>query len=208
MYETNQLAGKGLKLLFLAELLLMVSSVLAGLLESGLELAALILSLVGLHRAAPSHPLFRRAFHLSIAQPVVYILAALLTVLGAKQLRGASVLVLLFSAAILVLQFYIVYLICMAAGELLTAGGFDAEAARGRAAWKFYLANTVLSLLSMALLMLPGLMPSIAPWLLWSEGATGLMLTLSIAMGIVLLARFIIYLMFLYHAYHALLNGD
>lgn len=208
MYEDNLLAGKGLKLLFFAELLLAVSVVLAGLLKSGLELAALILSLVGLHRTVTSHPLFRRAFHLTIAQPVIYILAALLTALGRQQLRVASIFAMLFSVAILVLQFYIVYLVCMAAGELLTAGGFDAEAARGRTAWKFCLADTEISLLSVALLILPALMPSIAPWLMWSEGATGLMLTLTLVMGIVRLAYFIIYLMFLYHAYLALLSGD
>ena len=208
MYEVNQLAGKGLKLLFFAELLLAVSVVLAGLLKSGLELAALVLSLTGLHRAAASHPLFRRAFHLTIAQVVIYILAALLTVLGSGGLRAASIFTMLLSAAVLVLQFYVVYLICMTAGELLTAGGFDAEAARGRTAWKFCLADTAISLLAVALFVLPALVPSIAPWLMWSEGATGLMLALALVMGIVRLAYFIIYLMFLYHAYLALLRGD
>ena len=202
MYETNQLAGKGLKLLFLAELLLMVSVVLAGLLESGLELAALILSLVGLHRAAPSHPLFRRALHLTVAQLAISGLTTLIYGVGPRilPLRAITGLGMLFTVAVFILQFYIVYL----AGELLTAGGFDAEAARGRAAWKFYLANVVLSLLfTVAATFILSLMTAIG-----TASVMAFSFVSSLVMGIVRLTCLIIYLIFLYHAYHALLNGD
>ena len=206
MYETNQLAGKGLKLLFLAELLLMVSVVLAGLLESGLELAALILSLVGLHRAAPSHPLFRRALHLTVAQLAISGLTTLIYGVGPRilPLRAITGLGMLFTVAVFILQFYIVYLICTAAGELLTAGGFDAEAARGMAAWKFYLANVVLSLLfTVAATFILSLMTAIG-----TASVMAFSFVSSLVMGIVRLTCLIIYLIFLYHAYHALLNGD
>lgn len=58
MYGDYALAGKGLKTLFLSEIVGLIATVLSGvaLVGSLAGLAGLILGLVGLHTASPTHP--------------------------------------------------------------------------------------------------------------------------------------------------------
>lgn len=201
MYEDNLVVGKCLKLLFIGEILAAISALLGdGRLSVLVSLASVIVSLVGLNIAAPAHPKFRTAFRLNIALCILCVVALVVEMI----LLLGGLVISLMHILIAVVGIWHVYLICTAAGEILTAGGFDAEAARGRTAWKFCLANMVLSLLfTVAATFILSLMTAIG-----TAGVMTFSFVSSLVMWIVRLAYVIVYLMFLYHAYHALLYGQ
>ena len=80
MYGDYALAGKGLKTLFLSEIVGLIATVLSGvaLVGSLAGLAGLILGLVGLHTASPTHPYFKNAFFTSVGNIVANFLGTLL----------------------------------------------------------------------------------------------------------------------------------
>ena len=127
MYEDYALAGKGLKTLFLSEIVGLIATVLSGvaLVGSLAGLAGLILGLVGLHTASPTHPYFKNAFFTSVGNIVANFLGALLGESG-------------FFSGILsicsgILGLLTVYYVCMAASHLLSAKGDQACADKGEA---------------------------------------------------------------------------
>ena len=113
MYEDNLLAGRGLRLLFVSELLSLISSLMGVSLLGGiLFLVSTVMSIGALNVAAPSHPYFGRAFWVNI---VSLVLNGLVLFAGAYQWTG---LVAVLSVVILALGVYYVYLVCTAAGQL------------------------------------------------------------------------------------------
>ena len=132
MYGDYALAGKGLKTLFLSEIVGLIATVLSGvaLVGSLAGLAGLILGLVGLHTASPTHPYFKNAFFTSVGNIVANFLGTLLGESG-------------FFSGILsicsgILGLLTVYYVCMAASHLLSAKGDQACADKGGTVWKRY----------------------------------------------------------------------
>ena len=196
MYGDNFLVGKGLKLLFISQLLSVISNFMAeGLLSGLVSLASTIVALVGLNTAAPAHPKFRTAFRLNIAAIVPFVVTMVLTALSKAELSLGLITVLLLAVAILAvaLGVWSVYLICTAAGEILTANGYATLAAKGVTVWKIFLVTSVAVMICMFLLVVP-IIQIIAAIL--ALGAT-----------IAMLVGGVLYMIFLYNAYHALLYG-
>ena len=189
MYEDNLLAGKGLKLLFVGEILAAISAVLG---ESGLaslaSLASLILSLIALNMATPAHPYFRTAFQINIALIILGVLQVVLA------LTGMMVLAILTVIAEAVLGVLNVYLICTAAGQLLTVNGYAALANKGVIVWKLFLVCSVAMVVFMVLLVVP-FIQIISAFLV-------------IGTAVAMLIGAVLYMVFLYNAYHALLYGQ
>lgn len=189
MYDDNLLAGRGLRLMFISQLLaliggLMGESVLAGI----LSLVAIIMGIGALNVAAPSHPYFGRAFWLNIVRLV---LTGLTIFSGAYEL---TVLVIVFSIASLALEAYIVYLVCTAAGQILTVNGYATLAYKGAVVWKIHLCCTV-ALACFTVM-------ALVPLLLILAGV------LVIGTAIAALVGSILYLKFLSNAYHILLGAE
>ena len=196
MYGDNFLVGKGLKLLFISQLLSVISNVMAeGLLSGLVSLASTIVALVGLNTAAPAHPKFRTAFRLNIAAIVPFVVTMVLTALSKAELSFGLITVLLLAVAILAvaLGVWSVYLICTAAGEILTANGYATLAAKGVTVWKLCLVTYAAVIVFMLLAMVP--------FLLVIAGI------LVIGTVVAMLVGGILYMVFLYNAYHALLYG-
>ena len=195
MYGDNFLVGKGLKLLFISQLLSVSSNFMAeGLLSGLVSLASTIVALVGLNTAAPAHPKFRTAFRLNIA---LCILGVRVAVLAVFQKAGVSLgqTTLLLAVAILVvaLGVWSVYLICTAAGEILTVNGYATLADKGVTVWKLFLVTSAAMIVFMLLAMVP--------FMLVIAGI------LVIGTAVATLVGGILYMIFLYNAYHALLYG-
>ena len=195
MYGDNFLVGKGLKLLFISQLLSVISNVMAeGLLSGLVSLASTIVALVGLNTAAPAHPKFRTAFRLNIAAIVPFVVTMVLTALSKAELSFGLITVLLAVVILAVaLGVWSVYLICTAAGEILTASGYATLAAKGVTVWKLCLVTYVAVIVFMLLAMVP--------FLLVIAGI------LVIGTVVAMLVGGILYMIFLYNAYHALLYG-
>lgn len=195
MYEDNLLVGKGLKLLFISQILSVVTNFLGeGLLSWTVSLAAMIVSLVGLHTAAPAHPKFRTALRLNIVLIVLLVVTTILSALPEAGLSlGQAVFLLAVAILAVALGAWNVYLICTAAGEILTANGYAALAAKGATVWKLFLVTSAGAIVFMLL--------ALVPILLVIAGI------LVIGTAIAMLVGAILYMIFLYNAYHALLYG-
>lgn len=196
MYEDNLLVGRGLKLLFIGQILSVISGFMAEGVMSGLvELASAIVALVGLNIAAPAHPKFRTAFRLNIALIVLYVLTMVLTSLPDVRLSvGQAILLLAIAILVVALGVWSVYLICTAAGELLTANDYATLAAKGVTVWKLFLICSVAIIICMLLLVVPFIQIIAA--------------ILAIGATVAMLVGAILYMVFLYNAYHALLYGQ
>lgn len=188
MYEDNLVVGKSLKLLFIGEILAAISALLGGSVLAGLaSLVSLILNLFALNTAAPTHPYFRTAFQVNIALIVLGIVQVILSQTGMEVL---AMLVVVVEAVLGVLN---VYLICTATGQFLTVNGYAILAAKGVTVWKINLACSVAMIVFMVL--------AVVPFLLILAGI------LVLGTAIVMLVGVILYMLFLYNAYHALLYG-
>lgn len=196
MYEDNLLAGRGLKLLFVSQILSVISNFMADGVPSELaSLASVIVALVGLNTAAPAHPKFRTAFRLNISMIVLLVVTVALSVLPEEKYSiGLAVVLLAIAISAVILGIWNVYLICTAAGELLTINGYATLAAKGVTVWKLFLVCSVAMVVFMVLLVVP-FVQIIAAFLV---------LGTSVAM----LVGAILYMVFLYNAYHALLYGQ
>ena len=195
MYADNLLVEKGLKLIFISQILSVISNFMAdGLLSGLVDVASVIVAMVGLYTAAPAHPKFRAAFRLNIA---LCILGVIVAVLAVFQKAGVSLgqTTLLLAVAILVvaLGVWSVYLICTAAGEILTVNGYATLADKGVTVWKIFLVTSAAMIVFMLLAMVP--------FMLVIAGI------LVIGTAVATLVGGILYMIFLYNAYHALLYG-
>lgn len=184
MYEDYALAGKGLKTLFLSEIVGLIATVLSGvaLVGSLAGLAGLILGLVGLHTASPTHPYFKNAFFTSVGNIVANFLGALLGESG-------------FFSGILsicsgILGLLTVYYVCMAASHLLSGKGDQACADKGGTVWKLYAVCTLVSIVCAVLVLVPII-----------NIAAALLL---IIVALVMFVAGILYLVFLYQASQSL----
>lgn len=189
MYDDNLLAGRGLRLLFISQLLALIAGLIGdGLLCVILYIVSFAMAIGALNVAAPSHPYFGRAFWLNIVQVA---LTGLTIFGGAYELTG---LVIVFSIASLALQAYIVYLVCTAAGQILTVNGYATLAYKGAVVWKIHLGCTV-ALACFTVM-------ELVPLLLILAGV------LVIGTAIAALVGSILYLKFLSNAYHILLGAE
>lgn len=191
MYADNLLVGKGLKLLFISQILSVVTNFLGdGLLFGATGIAAVIVALAGLNTAAPAHPKFRAAFRLNIVMIVLYVVTGVLTVLPTA---GQTVLLIAVTILTTALGAWNVYLICTAAGEFLILNGYAALAAKGVTVWKLFLVTSAATSVFMLL--------ALVPILLVIAGI------LVIGTAVATLVGGILYMVFLYNTYHALLYG-
>lgn len=195
MYGDNFLVGKGLKLLFISQLLSVSSNFMAeGLLSGLVSLASTIVALVGLNTAAPAHPKFRAAFRLNIALCILGVIVAVLSVFQKAGVSlGQTTLLLAVAILVVALGVWSVYLICTAAGEILTVNGYATLADKGVTVWKLFLVTSAAMIVFMLL--------ALVPVLLIVAGI------LVIGTVIAMLVGAILYMIFLYNAYHALLYG-
>lgn len=191
MYADNLLVGKGLKLLFISQILSVVTNFLGdGLLFGATGIAAVIVALAGLNTAAPAHPKFRAAFRLNIVMIVLYVVTGVLTVLPTA---GQTVLLIAVTILTTALGAWNVYLICTAAGEFLILSGYATLAAKGVTVWKLFLVTSAAMIVFMLL--------ALVPILLVIAGI------LVIGTAVATLVGGILYMVFLYNTYHALLYG-
>lgn len=188
MYDDNLLAGRGLRLLFISQLLSLVAGLVGdGLLQVILYVVSLVMAIGALNVASPSHPYFGRAFWLTILQAVFN---GLSYVTG----HGLAIFTLVLALGSLVLNVYIVYLICTGAGQILTVNGYADLADKGATVWKINLCCTV-ALACFTVL-------ALVPLLLILAGV------LVIGTVIAMLVGSILYLKFLSNAYHILLGAE
>ena len=121
-----------------------------------------------------------------------------MAVLAVFQKAGVSLgqTTLLLAVAILVvaLGVWSVYLICTAAREILTVNGYATLADKGVTVWKIFLVTSAAMIVFMLL--------ALVPVLLIVAGI------LVIGTVIAMLVGAILYMIFLYKAYHALLYGQ
>lgn len=189
MYDDNLLAGRGLRLLFISQLLALIAGLIGdGLLCVILYIVSFAMAIGALNVAAPSHPYFGRAFWLNIVRVV---LTGLTIFSGTYELTG---LVIVFSIASLALEAYIVYLVCTAAGQILIINGYATLADKGATVWKVNLFCTMALVCFMVM--------ALAPILLILAGV------LVIGTAIATLMGSILYLKFLSNAYHILLGAE
>ena len=195
MYADNLLVGKGLKLIFISQILSVISNFMAeGLLSGLVSLASTIVALVGLNTAAPAHPKFRAAFRLNIALCILGVIVAVLSVFQKAGVSlGQTTLLLAVAILVVALGVWSVYLICTAAGEILTVNGYATLADKGVTVWKLFLVTSAAMIVFMLL--------ALVPVLLIVAGI------LVIGTVIAMLVGAILYMIFLYNAYHALLYG-
>lgn len=136
MYEKYEIAGNGLKTMFIAQIMTIISLVVTaiGLLFMPFALIGLvgavvggIMNLVGLFRAGPAHEKYRNAMVVVVINLVVEVVA---------KIAGDGFFGSLLSSASTVLGAVMIYFICAATAELISDKG-DAElAARGELIWK------------------------------------------------------------------------
>ena len=189
MYEDNLLAGRGLKLMFFSQLIYLVAALLGdNLLGNVLSLISIAMSIGALNVASPSHPLFGRAFWASILKLVIN---GLMMVLLITDWTGLLLGLTIFG---LLLGVYVVYLVCTAAGQLLTVNGYTVLAAKGRTVWKVYLVCSIVLVCFMGMALLR-FMVIVATMVL-------------VGTAVAALVGVILYLMFLNNAYHALLGPE
>lgn len=189
MYDDNLLAGRGLRLLFISQLLALIADLIGdGLPCVILYIVSFAMAIGALNVAAPSHPYFSRAFWLNIIRLV---LTGLTIFSGAYELTGLAI---VFSIGSLALDAYIVYLVCTAAGQILIINGYATLADKGATVWKVNLFCTF----ALACFMVMAL----APILLILAGV------LVIGTAVAALVGSILYLKFLSNAYHILLGAE
>lgn len=196
MYADNLLVGKGLKLIFISQILSVISNFMAeGLLSGLVDVASVIVAMVGLYTAAPAHPKFRAAFRLNIALCILGVIVAVLSVFQKAGVSlGQTMLLLAVAILVVALGVWSVYLICTAAGEILTVNGYATLADKGVTVWKIFLVTSAAMIVFMLL--------ALVPILLVIAGI------LVIGTAIAMLVGAILYMIFLYNAYHALLYGQ
>ena len=190
MYEKFEIAGNGLKTMFLAQIVILVAAVVTalGLLAVPFALIGLvgiivggIMSLVGLFRAGPAHDYYRNAMTVCVINIVVEVVA---------KIAGDGFFGSLLDSVSTVLGAVMVYFICAATAELLSNRGDAALAARGQLIWKLNAGCAVAAIVCTLL--------AVVPVVKILAGVIG------IVAGIVSLVVSVLYIMFLYQSYRSL----
>lgn len=144
MNENFTLAGKGLKYLFLAQILALVAIVamivpiLGWIVGVVLVIVVAVLQLVGPYTARSTHPNFQNAFYAAIAALVVSLISGFVPDEGF--LAG------LVSIVEEVVSFAVVYFVCTASEPLLDAKGDGELAQRAVTIWKLYAGCALVSI--------------------------------------------------------------
>lgn len=189
MYQNYTPAGNGMKQMFLAQIIGIISifilfiPILGWIVGMVGALAGGILSLIGLNTAAQAHPNFRNAFNATIANLVVSILNNFLK----EGFLGA-----VLSMVSSVLSFLVIYFVCTGASELLSSKGDVSQADRGQLIWKLCLGCTAVAVVGGILAVVP------------IVGALGAIAT--VVAGIVQLVAQILFIIFLYAGSQSLLS--
>ncbi len=142
-------ASEGLKLLFYAQILIIVGTLLAlvPIVGSLIALIGGILDLVGLNRAGQDDEGYRTAFTLTIVSIVVNVLSGFA--------GSEGILASLLSIASSLLSLGIIYLVCITTSNLLHSVGEEALSQRGITVWKINLLCTVVSVVLVLLMFIP-----------------------------------------------------
>ena len=138
MSEQYALAGRGLKNVFIGQILCILS--FFPFVGPILAIIGLVLNLVGLNTASQAHPGYKTAFTVAIVSIVVSILSIFLSFL---------------SIVTTILGLVMVYYICTTSAELLGAKGDAYQAAKGLSVWKLYLGCTVVTVVCLLLAFIP-----------------------------------------------------
>ena len=193
--EKIMIAGNGLKLMFIGEIvaLFAVVPMVGGL----AALAGGIIALVGLIKLRNSDEGYKKALimlALVVAATIVGSIMAAVAVGGTIMSSGGAVGgglpgVLVMSLAALVFGFLQTYLVCTTTSGLLRELGRDSEAAQGDLVWKLNAVSYAVSIISAIM----------------TYAAVALASFLGIISGIVALVAGILYIIFLYKSYNAML---
>ncbi len=177
-------ASEGLKLLFYAQILIIVGTLLSlvPIVGSLIVLTGGILDLVGLHRAGQDDEGYRTAFMLSIASIVVNLLNGFAD--------SESFLASLLSVVSSLVSLGIIYFVCITTSNLLHSVGKEALSQRGITVWKINLVCTAVGVALTLLIFIPVLN------ILAAIGA--------IAVAIAEIVGYVLYMMFLSNSYKTL----
>lgn len=170
MHEQYRLAGKGLFLVFVGQILNIFA--LIPIVGAILSVVGLVLTLVGLHSAGQYHPGYKTAFTVSIVSLVISVIN-----IFAVGLLGIVT---------AILSLVIVYYICTATAELLSSKGDGMLAEKGLKIWKMYKNCTIVTVVCLILAFVPilGIIAAIVAFIA----------------AIVLIVAGILYIIFLYKA--------
>jgi len=177
--EKYQNAASGLKMLFIAQIGVIICTVLAyipvvNLLAGIGAIVFLVLNLMSLYRAGKDIEGCNKAFLLSVVSLILSIL----------KLIPVSILQSLLSLAVSVISFLIVYLVCTSVAEVMKEFGAEDIASTGNTVWKInlicYAAAIVISILSLI------------PFINVIAGV------FNIVVGIVNIVAMVMYIMFIY----------
>ncbi len=177
-------ASEGLKLLFYAQILIIVGTLLSlvPIVGSLIALIGGILNLVGLNRAGQDDEGYRTAFILSIVSIAVNVLSSFA--------GSEGILASLLSIVSTLLSLGIIYFVCITTSNLLHSVGAEALSQRGITVWKINLICTVVSVALIVRMFVPVLN------VLAAMGA--------IAVAIAEIVGYVLYMMFLSGSYKAL----
>lgn len=184
MDHKHHVVGKGLKTMFIGEIVTLVFTFLVwvpllgpiGILAGG------VLVIMGLYTASTAHLNYKYCMYIRV---VGIVLGILLAFASTGILSGSA------SAFSVVLTFAEVYLVCTTTAKFLRDRGDENQAKRGETIWKLYAVCAIVIAVCDVLMAVPVL-----------NILAGLVAVIS---GIVSLVAGVLYLMFLYHASSSLL---
>lgn len=169
-------AAEGLRLMFIAQIVMIVGTVLAlvPILGSIIIIAGGIVNLLGLYKAQTDDNGYQMAFYVSIAGIVVDVLRGIV---------GEGVLYTLLGIVASVLGLAVVYYVCITTSNLLHSIGEETLADKGVTVWRIYLAVGIVSIVCRVLSFVPVL--------------NVLAMAVSVVAAIAQLVGYILYLIFL-----------
>lgn len=176
-------AADGLKLMFYAQIIVIVGAVLSlvPVLGSVIVIVGSIVSLVGLYKTQADDSGYQMAFYVTIASIVVGVI---------KNFAGNGIFGSLVGIVNTVLNLAIIYYVCTTTSNLLHSVGNEALANRGITVWKIYLVVTIIAVVCSVVAYIP-VLNIIAS-------------VVVLVAAIVTLVGYILYLMFLNGSYKAL----
>lgn len=182
--RTYPRAADGLKKMFIAEILVIIGSLLAWipLLGSVLSIVGGILCLVGLHTAGGDDEGYRSAFTLSI---INIVLTVILVFVAAVPILGS-----LLSIVSSLISLAVIFYVCRTTSNLCSATGHEDVARKGNTVWTINLVCTIVSVVLSLLILIPivNVLAAVA----------------MLVVAIVELVGYILYLIFLYKGSAAL----
>lgn len=169
-------AAEGLRLMFIAQIVIIVGTVLMLVPVVGIIVGLVggIVNLLGLYKAQADDNGYQMAFYVSIAVVVVGVL---------RGIAGEGVLSMLLNIASIFLSLAVVYYVCITTSNLLHSIGEETLADKGVTVWRIYLAVGIVSIVCSVLLFVPVL--------------NVLAMAVSVVAAIAQLVGYILYLIFL-----------